>query len=93
MAAERLNTKISFYKNTFDVNNDVETTLDSFLHDVISGKYQDAVLKVRLIKDKDERSKLKKKILPCVAISGSFSKREDSGLRAHSGFLGIDIEA
>jgi predicted P-loop ATPase len=91
-ATRHLTSKISFYKNTFDVSNDVETTIDTFLQDVLSGKYQDQVFVVRAEKDKDKRSKIKKKTLPCVAISGSFSKREDSALRAHSGFMAIDID-
>ncbi|WP_443945574.1 VapE domain-containing protein [Pedobacter sp. AW1-32] len=90
--SERINTKISFYKNTFDTNNDVETGIDEFLHDVLTGKYQDLVLAVRIEKDKDKRSALKKKSLPCVSVSGSFSARNDSSLRAHSGFLAIDID-
>ncbi|RZJ92462.1 MAG: hypothetical protein EOO20_01770 [Chryseobacterium sp.] len=89
---ERINTKISFYKNTFDTNNDVETGIDDFLHDVLTGKYQDLVLAIRIEKDKDKRSNLKKKTLPCVAISGSFTARNDSSLRAHSGFLAIDLD-
>lgn len=89
---ERLNIKISYYKNTFDTSNDVEIGIDDFLHEVLTGKFQDVVLAVRIEKDKDKRSALKKRSLPCVSISGSFSARNDASLRAHSGFIAIDID-
>lgn len=89
---ERINSKISFYKHTGDIKNDVETSIDDFLSDILTGKYQDLVLAIRVEKDKDKRSSLKKKTLPCVTISGSFSARNDASLRAHSGFLAIDLD-
>ena len=89
---ERINTKISFYNNTADIKNDFEISIDEFLSDILSGKYQDLVLAVRTAKDKKAKDLLKKKTLPCVTISGSFSARNDASLRAHSGFLAIDLD-
>lgn len=55
------------------------------------GKYQDTILKVRLIKDKKERQ-IEKRKLPLVTISGIFTERLDSALVAHSGYLAIDVD-
>jgi predicted P-loop ATPase len=48
-------------------------------------------LQVRATPDKEERDK-KKKTAPLVTISGSFSARKDDAIRAHSGFIAIDID-
>lgn len=90
-ATKHLTTKISFYKDTFDTSNDKEILLDEFLSDVLSGKYQDNVLAIRNEKDSEKKKNLKKK-LSCVSVSGSFKERKDSGLRAHSGYLSIDLD-
>jgi predicted P-loop ATPase len=90
-ATKLVNSKISYYNNTYDTANDKEIVLDEFLADILSGAYQDEVLAVRNEKDVEKRKALKKK-LPCVAISGSFKERKDSGLRSHSGYLSIDLD-
>ncbi len=48
-------------------------------------------MQVRATADKAERDKLKK-TAPLVTISGSFSARKDDAIRAHSGFIAIDID-
>ncbi len=48
-------------------------------------------MQVRATSDKEERDK-KKKSAPLVTISGSFSARKDDAIRAHSGFIAIDID-
>jgi predicted P-loop ATPase len=48
-------------------------------------------LQVRSTPDKAERDKLKK-TAPLVTVSGSFSARKDDAIRAHSGFIAIDID-
>ncbi len=48
-------------------------------------------MQVRSTPDKAERDKLKKSA-PLVTISGSFSARKDDAIRAHSGFIAIDID-
>lgn len=58
---------------------------------VRTGKWQDIVLQVRSTPDKAERDKLKK-TAPLVTVSGSFSARKDDAIRAHSGFIAIDID-
>jgi predicted P-loop ATPase len=81
---------ISHYKNIYD-NQDVDIEIQSFLENIRTGKWQDIVLQVRATADKDERDK-KKKSAPLVTVSGSFSARKDEALRAHSGFIAIDID-
>lgn len=83
---------ISIYKNIY-ANTSAETTsIDSFLDAIQSGKWQDKVLKVRIIKDKDERKKAKEK-LPYVTISGRFGQtRKAAELSEHSGFISMDID-
>ncbi len=48
-------------------------------------------MQVRSTPDKAERDKLKKSA-PLVTVSGSFSARKDDAIRAHSGFIAIDID-
>ncbi len=48
-------------------------------------------MQVRATPDKEERDK-KKKSAPLVTVSGSFSARKDDAIRAHSGFIAIDID-
>ncbi len=48
-------------------------------------------MQVRSTPDKAERDKLKK-TAPLVTVSGSFSARKDDAIRAHSGFIAIDID-
>jgi predicted P-loop ATPase len=81
---------ISHYKNIYD-SQDTDIELSSFLEGVRTGKWQDIVLQVRATSDKEERDK-KKKSAPLVTISGSFSARKDDAIRAHSGFIAIDID-
>ena len=48
-------------------------------------------MQVRSTPEKAERDKLKK-TAPLVTVSGSFSARKDDAIRAHSGFIAIDID-
>lgn len=83
---------ISIYKNIHDVNSKQTVDLSVFLDAIQSGKWQDQVLKVRTIKDHDERQQAKKS-LPYVTISGIFSEnRSVKGLSAHSGFISMDLD-
>lgn len=82
--------KISYYKSSFDTKG-VDLDITEFLRGIRDGRWQDAVLPVMAEKDKKKRDELKKKC-PAVTVSGSFAKRKDSELRAHSGFITIDID-
>ena len=81
---------ISQYNSIYTKQAD-DIELSSFLEGGRTGKWQDVVLQVRATSDKEERDK-KKKSAPLVTVSGSFSDRKDEALRAHSGFIAIDID-
>jgi len=84
-------TSISIYKNVKHTESADIVLLNDFLHDVQSGKWQDAVIKIRTIKDKEIKRAEKTK-LPNVTISGIFGKRIDNDIKAHSCFIGMDID-
>jgi hypothetical protein len=81
---------ISQYDSIYNTK-DTDIELAAFIEGVRTGKWQDIVLQVRATADKDERDK-KKKSAPLVTVSGSFSARKDEAIRAHSGFIAIDID-
>lgn len=84
-------THISIYKDVKDTTSPDKISLLSFLNDVQSGRWQDEVLKIRTIEDKEVR-RLEKTKLQSVTISGIFGKRTDNDLKLHSGFIAIDID-
>lgn len=65
--------------------------IDIFLKYIKDGEWQDETLRIRVIKDKEERQAAKK-LVPYVTISGEFSDRQVSGLIRHSGFIAIDLD-
>lgn len=82
--------QISYYKNIKD-DQDVDIEISSFIEGVRSGRWQDIVLDIRAAPNKEIRD-LKKKTAPLVTISGSFAARKDDAIRAHSGYIAIDID-
>lgn len=85
-------TAISIYKNIHDTKSRDTIHLETFLEAVRSGKWEDQVNQIRVIQEHDQRQAAKKN-LPYVTLSGIFNDgRSISGLSAHSGFLGMDID-
>lgn len=82
---------ISLYPKISDIKNSKNIPIDIFLDYIKDGQWQDQVLKIRLIKEKEERQKAKKS-LPYVTVSGLFESRTDKGLTEHSGFIAIDLD-
>lgn len=82
---------ISIYRNVKQTETTDTVLLSIFLDAVQSGKWQDAVLKIRTIQDKDLR-RAAKVDMPNVTISGVFGKRIDSDCKVHSGFIAIDLD-
>src|SRR5690606_15177600 len=86
---------VSEYKNVRDSKPSKDRDVISFLKGVKSGEWQDIVLQTQLelskTTDKKERGKIKSKC-PGFRLSGSFSGQNDNSLRAHSGFIAIDID-
>jgi predicted P-loop ATPase len=84
-------TNISIYPHIKEAKKSEDIPMDIFLTSVKEGRWQDQVLKIRTIKDPDQR-KIAKEKLPYVTICGKFSERKISGLVAHSGFICMDID-
>ena len=82
---------IGFYKKITNLKRDQELPIDLFLESIRIGKWQDQVLKIRVIQDKRER-KFEKEKLESVTLSGLFVSRRDTQSEQHSGFIGIDID-
>jgi predicted P-loop ATPase len=82
---------ISIYKNVKQTETSDTVLLSIFLDAVQSGKWQDAVLKIRMIQDEGLRRSAKAD-LPNVTISGVFGKRVDNDCKLHSGFIAIDLD-
>lgn len=82
---------ISIYPNVKDTKSTKTVLLNIFLDAIQSGKWQDQVLNIRRIEDKEQR-RASKTLLPNVTISGVFSERTDKACTAHSGFIAIDLD-
>lgn len=85
--------EISLFKNATDTNSNQSLNIDDFIGRINEGYWQDAVLKVRTLKNKDEQDNAKKR-LPMVTVSGLFTggTRTDKTLSKHSGFIQIDLD-
>ena len=84
-------TAISIYSNVKQTETTETILLESFLDAIQTGKWQDKVLKIRTITDKDLR-RAEKINLPNVTVSGIFGKRVDNDCKLHSGFIAIDLD-
>jgi predicted P-loop ATPase len=84
--------KFSIYKNIYDNQSTTTLLYNTFLEYIKTGKWEDQVHKVRIIKDYAERKKEKEK-MPYVTISGFFAQeRKASLITAHTGYLAMDID-
>lgn len=82
---------ISIYKNVRNTESKETIVLIDFITGIKTGRWQDKVLKIRTIADK-ELKRAAKSDLPNVTISGIFGKRTDNDCKLHSGFIAIDID-
>lgn len=83
--------KISIYPKASETKNGKVIDMDLFLDSIQNGKWQDLVLPIRAMKNKEERTSAKKKV-PYVTVSGTFRERNNKGLLEPSGFIAIDID-
>jgi hypothetical protein len=68
-------------------------TLTEFREGIETGEYSDQVSKVRAITDKKARDEVKRKILPCITVSGEFDGGHlAADLKQHSGLICIDFD-
>lgn len=83
---------ISIYPDIKKAQSNEYLSIIQFLNDVKYGKWQDLVLPIRTIKDKEKRRPHKAKC-PYVTISGYFKEnRSAAKITKHSGFLAIDLD-
>jgi len=85
-----INGKVSIYKDFNDLQGHQVSILGA-LERIRTGKSKALVEKAREAKTKKEADELKKK-LPAVCFSGTFSKRKDSELLEHSGYIVLDFD-
>lgn len=85
-----INGKVSIYKDFNDLQGHQISVLGA-LERIWTGKSKTLVEKAREAKTKKEADELKKK-LPAVCFSGTFSKRKDSELLEHSGYIVLDFD-
>ncbi|MBN1989916.1 MAG: primase C-terminal domain-containing protein [Bacteroidales bacterium] len=82
-----LKSKISLFRNYIDPTPVMGITVYQFYENIIYCDYEDEITQIRA------GNKTLKKQLPGVTISGLFTKRGNSNLIKHSGFIAIDIDA
>ena len=87
-----METKFSIYKNIYDNQSTSTLLYNTFLEYIKTGKWEDQVHKVRIIKDYGQRKKQKEQ-MPYVTISGFFAQeRKASLITSHTGYLAMDID-
>lgn len=82
---------ISVFESIKQVDSPDNIPLQVYLDGVREGQWQDMVLTIRSIKDKERRNLLKRE-LPGVTFSGIFSYRKDDSLLEHSGYICMDLD-
>lgn len=82
---------LSLFTSIKEVKSNEHLPVDVFFDNIRNGFWQDFVIPVRAITDKDKRQEAKKRI-PSVTISGIFPVREDKECKIHSGLIGVDID-
>ena len=83
-----LDTSVSWFKS---YHHPVPAGQTSLLNWLKSSKLKDQVQQIRHAPDKATADKLKA-LLPAITPSGTFSRRSDKDLIAHSGFICLDID-
>jgi hypothetical protein len=84
--------KISLFDNYRGTIPAGEISVYEFCLNVIDCDYKNEIDKLRKIEDKKGRDAIKK-TLPAATISGTFTERKKEGLKIHSGFIAIDLDA
>lgn len=81
----------SIYRNIFDTTSQYIISVGDALNRIKTGKSDKAIISLRNELDPNIQADLKKK-LPSVTFSGIFAQREDSKIKAHSGFICLDFD-
>ena len=82
---------ITIFKDIKQTSQPFYRNINLILTRIQDGASKEIVKKIRAEKDKENRNILKQK-LPAICFSGVFSKRADSALKEHSGFICLDFD-
>ena len=82
---------ITIFRNIKDTDQPFYKDIVYILHRIKDGASKDLIKNIRSEKDKSRRNELKQG-LPAICFSGKFSRRSDSALVEHSGFIGLDFD-
>ena len=86
-----MNQKVTIFKNIKETEAPFIRGVGEILERIKDGSTKNLVKSIRLSKDKAERNELKKR-LPAICFSGVFNKRNDNGLKEHSGLVCLDFD-
>ena len=86
-----MTSNITIFKNIKETTTPFYRDINVVLERIKEGACKELVKKIRLEKNKEDRNELKKE-LPAVCFSGTFSKRADSSINEHSGFICLDFD-
>ena len=86
-----MNQKVTIFKNIKETETPFIRSVGEILERIKDGSTKNLVKSIRLSKDKAERNELKKR-LPAICFSGVFNKRNDNGLKEHSGLVCLDFD-
>ncbi len=82
---------ITYFKTINDTSTPYHVDVGIAIERIKNGKSKDLVEAVRNETEKDKRNE-KKKRLPAICFSGTFSKRADNAILEHSGIICIDFD-
>lgn len=82
---------ITIFKDLNNTSTPFYRDIDKILSRIKEGASKDLIQSIRTETDKEKRNNLKKK-LPAICFSGKFSKRNDSSIIEHSGFICLDFD-
>lgn len=84
--------KVTMFKDAYDSSHPHYVDITTVFDRIKTGKSsKEIVEKIRATTDKDEQTKLKKK-LPFICFSGIFTNRTNAGITEHSGYICLDFD-
>jgi len=83
--------KVTVFKKITDVDKPYHVDVTQIVERIKTGKDRVIVDLLRMQPDPDIRKKIKRD-LPAICFSGTFSRREDAAIVAHSGLIAIDFD-
>ena len=82
---------ITYFKTINDTSTPYHVDVGVAIERIKNGKSKDLVEAVRNETEKDKRNE-KKKRLPAICFSGTFSKRADNAILDYSGIICVDFD-